>query len=186
MFVKIQNIRDVLKQILSIRIYQVTATVSAVIFLLLEIWLAHYSLLLFTFQNYVFTWRDKIQVLWVTIEMFFTIIPRSTQLLSILTALLIGLNIAGLHYYWKKQIGGKKIAGASLAGMAASILGVGCAACGSVVLSSLIGFAATTHILTILPLQGKEFSIFAIGILALSTYWILNKISAPGACEIKR
>jgi len=54
-----------------------------------------------------------------------------------------------------------------------------------VILSSLIGFGAATRLLTFLPLNGKEFNLLAIGVLAFSTYWIMKKIVDPRACHVK-
>ncbi len=186
MLIDIKNIGNILREVFRVWTYRIIVLASTVVFLFFEIWLAHYSLLQFTFRNSVFTWQDKMQVLWSAVEMFFTIFPRNAQLFAMLTALLVGLNITMLIYYLRRQIRTLSAAGSSIAGIAVSILGVGCSACGSVILSSLIGFTAATQVLTFLPLQGKEFSLLAIGILVVSTYWIIHKIMTPGVCRIKK
>ncbi len=165
--------------------YRLLFAGSTVLFWLLQIWLAHYALISFAFRTDVFSWKDKVNVLINTIIMFFTTFPRDVQALALLTAVLVGCNITFLAYYLRRQVRTLRAAGSSLAGVMISLVGVGCSACGSVVLSSLIGFGAATRVLTILPLRGKEFSLLAISILAVSTCWVIKKILTPAVCRVK-
>ena len=67
-------------------------------------------------------------------------------------------------------------------GIAFSLLGVGCASCGSVILTSLIGFASATVVLGLLPLRGIEFGIIGIIILVLAMRLTIKKINQPLVC----
>jgi len=75
--------------------------------------------------------------------------------------------------------------GVSLAGVATSLLGVGCASCGSVVLTSLVGFGSATTVLGILPFRGREFGFLGIIILLIAISFTLKKINQPYVCEVR-
>ncbi len=154
-------------------------------FILFEMWLANYSLILFVYRHNAFLWYDKISILGSAIKIVMVDFTVGTQLLMYLIALLVGLNFTLLIYYLKQRIALQSAAGTSVFGIALSILGVGCTSCGSVILSSLFGFAVTTKILTILPLRGKEFSLLAIGTLLVSIYLTAQKIVNPLVCKTK-
>src|SRR3989344_4842906 len=68
--------------------------------------------------------------------------------------------------------------------IAVSFLGLGCSACGSLILSSLIGLTATTAVIDWLPLEGLEFGLLGIFILLLAIYLTAYKISAPNDCKV--
>jgi len=57
------------------------------------------------------------------------------------------------------------------------ILGVGCGACGSVILSSIIGLSASWTLIGVLPLHGAEFSMLAVVMLAYSILSLSRKLS---------
>jgi len=71
-------------------------------------------------------------------------------------------------------------------GVTASMLGVGCASCGSVVLTSLIGFGSATVIVGSLPFRGQEFGFIGIVILMFAISFTLKKINQPYVCAIER
>ena len=71
-----------------------------------------------------------------------------------------------------------------LGGIIAGFIGVGCAACGSVILSSIFGIGATAGFIGFLPLKGQEFSLLAVGILGFSNFMISKKILDPAICKI--
>lgn len=67
-----------------------------------------------------------------------------------------------LIYYFQKRFRLEKTAGMSTVGMLSGLLGVGCASCGSVIISSLIGFGATASVIGVLPLRGQEFGLLGV------------------------
>jgi hypothetical protein len=74
--------------------------------------------------------------------------------------------------------------GAGALGVAVGLLGAGCASCGSVFLSSLLGVGATVGALSWLPLHGREFTWLGIGLLVVSIFSLSKKIVEPVACAI--
>lgn len=72
--------------------------------------------------------------------------------------------------------------GMSLFGTMLGLVGVGCASCGSVVLSSIFGLGATAGFLALLPLRGLEFSFISIILLIVSITLVSKKIIDPVVC----
>jgi len=85
---------------------------------------------------------------------------------------------------FKKQLAFKRETGLGFSAIAVSFLGLGCSACGSLILSSLIGLTATTAVIDWLPLEGLEFGLLGIFILLLAIYLTAYKISAPNDCKV--
>ena len=98
---------------------------------------------------------------------------------------MVGINITLLVYYMKRTFALQKEIGTSALGMVAGFLGVGCASCGSALLSSFIGLSAATGFIGILPLKGLEFSLLSIVIISISIYVVARNIQVPPACRVK-
>jgi len=105
---------------------------------------------------------------------------------TIVSAALTGIQASLLVYYLRQTARIQQEMGVSLAGVATSLLGVGCASCGSVVLTSLIGFGSTTALIGILPFRGQEFGILGIAILLVAIHLIMKKINDPLACRVNK
>ncbi len=105
----------------------------------------------------------------------------------VLTAILFGINIGLLIYYIRRRqekIGDKKAHLASLGGVVSAILGLGCAACGSVVLTAVFGLLGASSLVLLLPFHGAEFGILGIVLLLVSIRFLIKKINDPLVCPI--
>ncbi|NCN06652.1 MAG: hypothetical protein GW946_02300 [Candidatus Pacebacteria bacterium] len=111
----------------------------------------------------------------------FTMISRS---LILITAVLAGVQISLLTYHMRQKIRVQKSLGMSFAGILSGLLGVGCASCGSVILTSLVGIGSTTAIIAFLPLKGQEFGLLGVGLLVFANVFLIKKISQPVICKI--
>lgn len=113
----------------------------------------------------------------------FTVLSASY---TIATALLTGINIALIAYILKRQKMRLSSAGVTVGvfGALSGGLGVGCAACGSLVLSSLLATAGGASVLTLLPLKGGEFGIFGVMLLGASAYFLARHITKPPVCDV--
>lgn len=149
------------------------------------IWLSSHQLIRFTFTSDIFIWSAKFKILWTSLGLYITNFTLASQIMIVLVALLSGINIAMLVFYFKRRMAVGSAAGASGFGLAVGTLGVGCSACGSVILSSLIGITSASALVSALPLKGAEFGIISIALIGLSTYWIAKKIQASQTCAIK-
>jgi len=72
-------------------------------------------------------------------------------------------------------------AGSGGLGVLVGFAGSGCAACGAPVLAAVAGTSLAGTV-TVLPLGGTEFALLAIGLLALSIWWLTD--DAGDACEV--
>jgi len=130
-----------------------------------------------------FSPSQKLRIVWVTLGSFRTTLSGVEQAMTLLTAVLSGINIAVLTYYIKQRVAMQAALGASTLGIVGSLLGVGCASCGSVLLVSLFGFSAAAGFLAALPLGGMEFGLGSIAILTLSIAFMLKKLRSPLVCK---
>lgn len=102
---------------------------------------------------------------------------------TVAIALFFGINLAMIVYYIQKRKMVLQQSGlaASFGGVASGALGIGCAACGSFILSALGAAGAVA----LLPLKGAEFGILSVGLLAASIVSISKRINAPNICSLK-
>lgn len=104
---------------------------------------------------------------------------------TILIAILFGMYIAMITYFLKRRI--KEVGQGGVAtgflGITSGVLGVGCAACGSFLLTSL-SLVGASSVLTFLPLGGSEFGIIGAVLLAVAINMTAKKIEDPLVCKI--
>lgn len=109
-----------------------------------------------------------------------------SALYTITIAILFGVYIAMLTYFLKrriKEVGQSGVATGFL-GITSGVLGVGCAACGSFLLTSLT-LVGASGVLAFLPLGGSEFGIIGAVLLALAIYMTAKKIIDPLVCKVE-
>lgn len=106
----------------------------------------------------------------------------SLVLISIL-GLLMGVYVVTLTSYVKQY----KLSKSSISGIGGSLLGflgIGCAACGSIILTPLLGLIGATSVIALLPLGGEEFIYIGILVLFFSIRSLIRKMSKPVVCKI--
>jgi hypothetical protein len=108
-----------------------------------------------------------------------------SRTVTIVSATLAGIQTSLLIYYLRQTIMVHREMGVSLLGVATSLLGVGCASCGSVVLTSLIGLSSASTVLGILPFRGQEFGFLGIAILLMAITYTMKKINQPLLCKVE-
>lgn len=158
----------------------VAATLGTLFVVLLTASLANLKLLRFTFHESEFPiglkLRTAVEVLWNGRLVF----HHEGGWVALPLAALFGLNAALVFHYMRDQVRINHAAGASVAGIVIGLLGVGCAACGSVLIASVLGIGAVAA----LPFHGKEFAWIGLAVTAYATLNIAEKIADPGACKI--
>ena len=104
---------------------------------------------------------------------------------AIAIAVLTGINIALIVYYVRQQKEKLSQVGivASTLGILSGVLGMGCAACGSLILVAILGTTGGASVLALLPLHGGEFGIIGVILLGTATYILTKKIAKPFVCE---
>lgn len=115
----------------------------------------------------------------------FTLVSASS---TVVIVVLFGINVTLLLYYIRKVRGSannvRQAGAASFSGLISGVLGIGCAACGTFVLTSMLVLIGAGGIVTYLPFKGVEFGFIGIGLLLYSTYSLIHKINSPLVCRI--
>jgi len=113
----------------------------------------------------------------------FTVLSAFT---TISVAILIGVNVALMLYIYRRQKAGLSAGGVAVStfGTVIGMFGVGCAACGSLILTALLATFGGVGILALLPFQGQELSLAGVLALAYATYFLVQKINKPIMCKI--
>ncbi len=105
-----------------------------------------------------------------------------TLWLFIIMSLLMAANVAMLWQYYTER--GKLILkynkSKNILAVALSVLGIGCASCGAVALSFLLGILGVSA--ASLPLHGAEIGIAGVSLLIYSTYTLYKKYKEPFVC----
>lgn len=155
----------------------------ALLYLLIAIWIPQWSLIDYTLFQSAFTTSQKIRILYETLGWFVSGNTFASQFLTVLTSLLVGINTAILVYYVSLRVRFRQVYGVGAIALIFGILGVGCGACGSVILVSIFGLTVATGITGVLPLKGLEFSLLSIVILIGSILYIARSMQRPLTCK---
>lgn len=173
------------QQVFSRPRYVALALIFALVIGVGIVWLSSHSLIWFVMNSDIFAWAARLKILWTALGLYATNFALASQVMVVLVALLSGINIAMLIFYFKRRMAVSRAAGASGFGLVIGILGAGCSACGSVILSSLIGITSASALVSWLPLRGVEFGIASLALISLSIYILAKKIQSPATCSIK-
>lgn len=105
---------------------------------------------------------------------------------TIAIAILFGMNVSTIVYFLRRRIDEVRQTGMTtgLFGITSGVIGMGCAACGSFFLTSILSLVGASGILAFLPLNGGEFGILGVALLGTSLYMTAKKIQNPAICKI--
>lgn len=153
--------------------YVLLAAISGLSVLILATWLANLGLVWQVVTSDSIPLSNKIEILAALVRSLGTNFTFFSGTITIAIAALFGTNIALIAYYFRlrqtltKQAG-SGMAVASVGGLASGFLGIGCAACGTLILSPTLTFLGASTLLTSLPFGGEEFGLLGAAILVLS------------------
>lgn len=160
--------------------YSLTVFGAAALFIFLVTFVVYSSAVMFTlrYSKPFAVPGNLLQVIWLN---------NSTGSLAILlvTALLVGINVALMTFLIKQRMATLPTKVTGLLGTFLGLIGVGCASCGSVALSAVLGFSATASLTSVLPWRGTELRFLAIGMLLISIVLTSKKITTPVTCSVK-
>jgi len=162
----------------SYRLFFVAVTVL-IVFLLA--WLPNLQLLRYIMLSPSIGVFGKARFLLGSLDAYRTNFTPFSGLTAFASAVLLGLNASLIMYYfsWQRKLLAAD-SGLSIIGTVAGVLGIGCASCGSVILS-LVGFSGA---LAFLPLGGQELNLLGIILLLVSYANISQRIHAKGTCSV--
>ena len=148
------------------------------------VWLPNIPLIIQVMGHPGVLFLDKFDL---PISLLGSIAPNFTLLSAFYTitlAILFGINLAMLIFFLRRKITDIKQSGARTGffGIVSGIFGIGCAACGSFLLTSVLSLFGASGILAFLPLAGGEFGILGVILLGVSLYMTGKQIQNPAVC----
>lgn len=162
--------------------YGILAGAVALVVLTLALMAPHWSLISTVLGSPSFSLSEKV----ITLGSLYGTLGTSLSALAAgsLTgsSALLGGNSALLAYLIaRRRRGTGPGMAASVGGLAAGSLGVGCAACGSLVLTTVLSFGGAGAALASLPLGGGEFGLIGLALLGWSAILLLKKVQKVDA-----
>jgi len=160
----------------------------ALVALLSAVWLPNFELLRDVFLQPEVAIAAKLGLALSLLGGIGTNFSPFTASYTIAIAVLFGLVVAMIFYLVKQRrmgAAGQNIAIGSGA-MASGVVGIGCAACGSLILGGLVPAASAAGALAVLPLDGAEFGLLSVALLFTSLLLISGSIAESAPCPIAR
>lgn len=166
--------------------YAVLSVVISLTVFTAAAWFPNFQLLWTIWSDASIALGDKIILPVRLLESITTNFTTLSATYTVAIAILSGINVAFVVYIVKRQKQQLSAAGvtAGTFGILSGATGLGCAACGSLVISSLLATAGGAGVLTLLPLRGGEFGILGVILLGASTFFLAKHITKPPVCEI--
>lgn len=166
--------------------YAFLALITSIVVFAFAVWLPNLSLIVRVMGHPGVPFSQKLDF---PISLLGSIVTNFTLLsasYTIAIAILFGMNVSMIVYFLRRRVDEVKQAGLAtgLFGITSGVIGMGCAACGSFLLTSMLSLVGASSILAFLPLNGGEFGILGVILLGASLYMTAKKIQNPAICKI--
>ncbi len=183
------NLRGALGQVFAHPSYIALAGVLAVLAFLLAVWFPNFGLLAEVFSTSNAPLTIKLGIAFSLLGGIGTNFSSLSAGYTIAIAVLFGMTAAMIAYLLKQRhvaAAGQTVAIGSGA-VASGVLGIGCAACGSLILgAALPSVGAAGALVAALPLKGEEFGILSVALLFVSLLLVSKSIAQGVACPLPR
>lgn len=168
-------------------IYALIALIMSFTMFALAVWLPNISLIVSVMSHSGISFSDKLNL---PVSLLGSIATNFTSLsasYTIAIATLFGVNLSMVVYLLRRKVTEVEKNGVATGflGITSGVLGVGCAACGSLALTSVLAFFGASGALALLPLAGGEFGILGVALLSVSIYLTAKQIQNPAVCYPK-
>ena len=178
-----------LTQVFSKSWYVLLAAIIALATFVLTTWLGNLGLVWQIATSQWLPLFDKANILLALIGSIGTNFTVFSALCAVAIAVLFGLNVAVMTYGFRQRRvmatkSGQGMATTSLAGLMSGLFGIGCAACGTLLLSPALAFLGIGTLVTLLPFGGEEFGALGVGLLSLSLIISARRIGQPMVCQV--
>ena len=167
--------------------YIALASTLAIAAFLFAVWLPNFGLMGEVFSASSAPLAAKIKVAISLLGGISTNFSSLSAGYTIAIAALFGMNLAMVVYFLKRTragLGRQNIA-TGVGGIASGALGIGCVACGSFLLTTILSSLGAAGALAILPLRGGELGILSVILLTAALLLISRKIAEPLTCNTK-
>lgn len=182
----LKNIPVALGQVFALPSYIMLAGMLATTAFLLAVWLPNLDLILQIFSGSDAPLTSKLNIMFSLLGGINTNFSLLSATYTIAIAMLFGITAAMITYLVMRRrlaAAGQNIAVGSGA-MASGVLGIGCAACGSLIAGAILPSLGTTGALAMLPLNGEEFGILSVVLLFVSLTLISKSLAEPVTCSL--
>jgi hypothetical protein len=178
-----------LSQVFSKGWYVLLAVITALATFVLTTWLGNLGLVWKIVSSEWLPLADKAKILLALIGSISTNFTAFSASCAIAIAVLFGMNVAVINYIFREQRrqepqSGQIVTATSLGGLVSGLFGIGCAACGTFVLSPALAFLGIGTLTTLLPFGGEEFGALGVGLLSLSLIISAKRIGHPTLCQV--
>lgn len=180
----LKNLQKAFSEVFANTYYIALASTLALLAFVLAVWLPNLGLITEIFTTSSAPLAAKLKITVSLLGGIGTNFSTLSASYTIAIAILFGINIAMVVYFLKKRREQIKREGliAEIGGVTSGALGIGCAACGSFLLSTILASFGAAGALAILPLKGGEFGILSIILLVVSIGLISKQITKPLIC----
>ncbi len=173
-----------LRQVFSKIRYLIFALFVSFAMFAFAVWLPNFGLIYHTALDGDVPWILRVQLpvnLLGSIQTNFSLFSAAY---TIAISAFFGMYIAMAAYYFSRRISAIQDGGVALGigGMISGVLGIGCAACGSVIATGALSFLGASGAIALLPLRGGEFGLLGVVLLLVAIAAIAKKISDPLIC----
>ncbi len=184
----LKNLRTALGEVFAYSSYIALGGTLAIVAFLSAVWLPNLALIRDVFSGSSAPLTTKLGIMVSLLGGIATNFSLLTASYTIAIAVLFGITAAMIVYLLKQKrvaAAGQNIALGSGA-VASGVVGIGCAACGSLILGGAIPFLGAAGALALLPLNGEEFGILSVALLFVSLLLISKTIAEPATCPLDR
>lgn len=177
---------QVLQKVFGKPIYVFLAFIVSFIVFAFAVWLPNISLIVNIMGHSEIPFLQKINLPISLLGSIFTNFTLLSASYTVVIAVLFGVNLSMIVYYLRHKITETKQNGIAVGffGMASGVIGMGCASCGTVLLTSIFSLLGASWMLSFLPLRGGEFGILGVILLLISFYAMAKKIQNPAVCKV--
>ncbi len=174
------------KKVFNKPFYIIMAIITMVVVYLISVWLPNIPLILKIMRHSDLSIIQKVNIPISLLGSIHTNFTLFSAIYTILIAIFFGINLSMIIYFFKRKIKTIKKSGVttSFLGLLSGLLGVGCAACGSLILTSLLALFGASWVLEALPFRGEEFGAIGVILLVISIYTVAKQIENPTVCSI--
>src|SRR3990167_5317479 len=181
----IKNLQVAFGEVFAKTSYIALASTLAIAAFLFAVWLPNFGLIGEVFSTSSAPLAAKLKVAVSLLGGIGTNFSTLSASYTIAIAILFGIIAAMIVYFVRKkrtQLGGNTLT-TGLGGIGSGILGIGCAACGSFLLMTILSSFGAAGAIALLPLKGGEFGVVSVVLLVVSLTLISKKITEPLICE---
>lgn len=186
MTLRLDEVRTALGRVFRRPSYVALAAALAVLAFLLAVWFPNLGLLAELFSGSSAPLAAKLGIALSLLAGIGTNFSLLSAGYTVAIAVLFGITAAMIAYLLNQRrvaAAGRNIAVGS-GGVASGVLGIGCAACGSLILGTALPSLGAAGALAALPLAGGEFGLLSVALLFVSLLLVSRGIAQPDACPV--